>query len=137
MAISAINTKKWEIGIDITVINIKKVKVFINQHLSIYKENEQKGFNLQESFINNFKLFIRDILNNLSKDQLKKIRDYLRKNSVYIRKEARKSITDSLLKVIHEPTPLKWPADDPADNPTDDFTDNFTPALLSLSTAPV
>jgi len=94
-------------------------------------------------------LFIRDILNNLGKDRLKKIRDYLRKNRVYVRKEARKSIADGLLGTIHEPTPLKWPADDPtnnptndptdspADDPTDGPTDNPTLALPSLPTAPV
>ena len=68
MATSAINTEKWETGIDATAINIKEVKAFINQRLSTYKENKQKGFNLQESFINNFKSFIKDILNDLSKD---------------------------------------------------------------------
>ena len=51
-----------------TVTDIKEVKAFVNWHLLIYKENEWKGFNLWESFINNFKLFIKDILNNLSKD---------------------------------------------------------------------
>ena len=63
MAISAIDTKKWETGINITVTNIKKVKAFINWRLLIYKKNKQKGFNLQESFINNFKLFIKDCKN--------------------------------------------------------------------------
>ena len=57
---------------------------------------------------------------------MKKIRDYLYKNRVYIRKEARKSITDGLLGVIYKPTPLKWPADDPTDDPTDDSTDGPT-----------
>ena len=133
----AINTKKQETGINITVTNIKKVKVFINQRLLIYKKKGQKGFNLQENFINNFKSFIKDILNDLSKDQLKEIRDYLCENGVYIQKEARKSITDSFLGVIHKPTPLKWPTDDPADGPTDDPTDDPTPALPLLLTAPV
>ena len=84
MATSAMDTEKWETGIDATVTDIKEVKAFINWRLSIYKENRWKGFNLWESFINNFKLFIRDILNNLSKDRLKKIRDYLYKNKVYV-----------------------------------------------------
>ena len=39
MAISAINTEKWETGINATVINIKEVKAFINWRLLIYKEN--------------------------------------------------------------------------------------------------
>ena len=68
MATSAINTKKWKTGINMTVTNIKEVKAFINWRLLIYKENGWKGFDLQESFINNFKSFIKDILNNLSKD---------------------------------------------------------------------
>ena len=68
MATSAINTEKQETGINATVTNIKEVKVFINWRLLIYKENRQKGFDLQESFINDFELFIKDILNNLSKD---------------------------------------------------------------------
>ena len=51
-----------------TVTNIKEVKAFIDWRLSIYKEKGWKGFNLQESFINNFKSFIKDILNDLSKD---------------------------------------------------------------------
>ena len=46
MAISAINTKKQETGIDATATNIKEGKAFINWHLSIYKENGWKGFNL-------------------------------------------------------------------------------------------
>ena len=141
MATSAINNEKWETGIDATTTNIKKVKAFIDWRLSTYKENRWKGFNLQESFINNFKLFIKDILNNLSKDQLKKIRNYLCKNSVYIWKEARNSIADSLLGTIYKPTPLKQPADDPTDDPTNDPTDgpadDPTPALLLPLTAPI
>ena len=66
--ISAIDTKKQETGINATVTNIKEVKAFINWRLLIYKENRQKGFDLQESFINHFRSFIRDILNNLGKD---------------------------------------------------------------------
>ena len=62
------DTEKWETGIDATATNIKEVKAFVDWRLLIYKENGQKGFNLQESFINNFELFIKDILNNLSKD---------------------------------------------------------------------
>jgi len=71
-------------------------------------------------------LFIRDILNNLSKDRLKEIRDYLCENRVYIRKEARKSIADGLLGAIHKPTPLKWPADDPTNDPTNGPTNDPT-----------
>ena len=126
MATSAINNKKQETEINATVTDIKEVKAFVNWRLLIYKEKGQKGFNLQESFINDFKSFTKDILNDFSKDQLKEIRDYLHKNGVYIRKEARKLITDSFLGVIHEPTPLKWPTDDSADKPTDDFAGNPT-----------
>ena len=46
MATSAINTKKWETGINVTVTDIKEVKVFVNWRLLIYKENGWKGFNL-------------------------------------------------------------------------------------------
>ena len=145
MATFAINTEKQETRINATVTNIKEVKVFINQRLLTYKENRQKGFDLQESFVNDFELFIKDILNNLSKDRLKKIRDYLRENGVYIRKEVRKLIADGLLGVIYEPTPLKWPTDDPTNNPTDDPTNDptdgptndLTLALPSLLTTPV
>jgi hypothetical protein len=68
---------------------------------------------------------------------LKKIRDYLYKNSVYIWKEARKLITDSLLGAIYKPTFLKWPANDFADNPANNPTDDPTLALPLLLTAPV
>ena len=76
---------------------------------------------------------------------MKKIRDYLCENGVYIQKEVKKLITDGLLGAIYKPTPLKWLADDPADDPTndstndptDDFTDNSALVLLLLSTAPV
>ena len=75
-------------------------------------------------------MFIKEILNNLSKDQLKEIRDYLYKNNVYVWKEARKLITDGLLGIIYKPTPSKWPTDDttnnPTNNPTDESTDGFT-----------
>jgi len=36
---SAIDTEKWETGIDATVTDIKEVKAFVNWRLSIYKEN--------------------------------------------------------------------------------------------------
>ena len=158
---SVIDTEKWKTGINATVTDIKEVEAFINWRLLIYKKKGWKGFDLWESFVNNFKLFIRDILNNLSKDRLKKIRDYLRENGVYIRKEARKSIADGLLGAIHEPTPLKWPTndptngptnsstddptngptngstDDPTNGPTNDPTNDPTLALPSLSTAPI
>ena len=67
-SISAINTKKWKTGIDATATDIKEVKAFVDQRLSIYKENGWKGFNLWESFINDFKLFTKDILNDFGKD---------------------------------------------------------------------
>ena len=127
MATSATDTEKQKTGINATATDIKEVEAFVNWRLSIYKENGWKGFDLQESFVDNFKSFTRDILNNLGKDRLKKIRDYLRENRVYVRKEARKSIADGLLGAIYEPTPLKWPADDPTDNnPINNPTDNHT-----------
>ena len=43
---SVIDTEKWKTGIDVTATDIKKVKVFINWRLSIYKEKGWKGFNL-------------------------------------------------------------------------------------------
>ena len=46
MATSAIDTEKWETGINATVTNIEEVKAFVNWHLSTYKENRWKGFNL-------------------------------------------------------------------------------------------
>ena len=39
MAISTINTKKWETGINATVTDIKEIKAFVNWRLLIYKEN--------------------------------------------------------------------------------------------------
>ena len=51
-----------------TTTDIKEVKAFINWRLLIYKKKGWKGFDLQENFINNFKLFIKDILNDLNKD---------------------------------------------------------------------
>ena len=65
---SAIDTEKQETGIDATATDIKEVKAFVDWRLSIYKEKGWKGFDLWESFINNFKSFIRDILNDFSKD---------------------------------------------------------------------
>ena len=151
------DTEKWETGIDATVTDIKEVKAFVDWRLSIYKENGWKGFDLWESFVDDFESFTKDILDDLGKDRLKKIRDYLRENRVYVRKEARKSIADGLLGTIHEPTPSKWPTNDSADKPTDDSagnptddstddptddsaddpTDDSTPALPLPSTAPV
>ena len=65
---SVIDIEKWKTGIDVTATDIKEVEAFINWRLSTYKKKGWKGFDLQESFINNFKLFIKDILNNLNKD---------------------------------------------------------------------
>jgi hypothetical protein len=72
---------------------------------------------LWESFVNDFKTFTKDILNNLSKDRLKRIRDYLRENNVFVQKEARKLITEGLLVTIYKPNLPKWPT---ADNSTPD-----------------
>jgi phage-related protein len=46
MATSVMNTKKWETRINITITDIKKIKAFINWHLSTYKKKGWKGFNL-------------------------------------------------------------------------------------------
>ena len=46
MAISAINTEKWETGINATVTDIMEVKAFVDWRLSIYKKKGWKGFNL-------------------------------------------------------------------------------------------
>ena len=46
IATSAINTEKWETGINVTVTNIIKVKAFVNWHLLIYKKKGWKGFDL-------------------------------------------------------------------------------------------
>src|SRR6266702_1386464 len=138
---SAIDTEKWETGIDATATDIKEVKAFVDWRLLIYKKKGWKGFDLWESFINDFESFTKGIFNDLGKDRLKEIRDYLCENRVYIRKEVRKSIADGLLGAIHETTPSKWPTDDPTDNPTDGPTDgptdDPTPALPLPPTAPV
>ena len=65
---SAIDTEKWETGIDATVTDIKEVKAFVDWRLLIYKKKGQNGFDLWESFINDFELFTKDILDNLGKD---------------------------------------------------------------------
>ena len=92
-------------------------------------------------------MFIKDILNDFSKDQLKEIRDYFCENGVYIQKEAKKLIADGLLGVIYKPTPLKWPTNDsindstngpidgPTNGPTNSPTNNLILALLLLLTA--
>src|SRR6266702_519521 len=126
MATSAIDTEKWETGIDVTATDINKVKAFVDWRLSIYKKKGWKGFDLWESFVDDFKSFTKGILNDLGKDRLKEIRDYLRENRVYIQKEVRKSIADGLLGAIYEPTPSKWPADNPTNDPTNDPTDGPT-----------
>jgi len=46
MATSAMDTEKWETGIDATITDIKEVKAFVDWRLSIYKENGWKGFDL-------------------------------------------------------------------------------------------
>ena len=38
MATSAINTEKWETGIDVTATDIKEVQAFVDWRLSIYKK---------------------------------------------------------------------------------------------------
>jgi len=52
----------------VTATDIKEVEVFVNWRLLIYKENGWKGFDLWESFVNDFESFIKDILNDLGKD---------------------------------------------------------------------
>jgi hypothetical protein len=143
---SAIDTEKWETGIDATDTDIKEVKAFVDWRLSIYKENGWKGFDLWESFVDDFETFTKDILDNLGKDRLKRIRDYLRENNVFVQKEARKSIAEGLLATIHEPNLPKWPTADNStpDNVTHDddlIPDTLTPkdaalALPSTATVP-
>lgn len=135
------DTEKWETGIDATDTDIKEVKAFVDWRLLIYKENGWEGFDLWESFVDDFETFTKDILDNLGKDRLKRIRDYLRENGVFVQKEARKSIAEGLLVTIREPTPSKWPtADDPADDPTaddptadDPTADDLTPDDVALA----
>ena len=62
MATSTINTEKQETGIDATVTDITEVKAFIDWRLSTYKKYGWKGFDLQESFVDDFKSFTKDIL---------------------------------------------------------------------------
>jgi len=123
---STIDIEKWETGINATTTDIKEVKAFVDWRLSIYKENGWKGFDLWESFVDDFETFTKGILDELGKDRLKRLRDHLREKGVYVKKEARKSITDGLLGAIHEPTPSKWPADvpPPTDPPPNDPSPN-------------
>ena len=65
---SVIDTKKQKTRIDATATDIKEVEAFINWRLLIYKKKGWKGFNLWESFVDDFKLFIKDTLNDLGKD---------------------------------------------------------------------
>ena len=110
------DTEKWETGINITTTDIKEIKAFIDQRLSIYKENRWKEFDLQESFIDDFETFTRDIFDELGKDRLKRIRNYLRENNIYIKKEVKKLIIDGLLEIIYESTPLKQPTNNLSPN---------------------
>jgi hypothetical protein len=86
---------------------------------------------LWESFVDDFKTFTKGVLNNLGKDRLKRIKDYLRENNVFVQKEARKSITEGLLVTIHKLNLLKWPT---ADNSTPDnvtHDDDLIPNTLT------
>ena len=65
---SVIDTEKWETGIDATVTDITEVKAFVDWRLSTYKKKGWKGFDLWESFVDDFESFTKDILNDLGKD---------------------------------------------------------------------
>ena len=72
----ATDTEKWETGINATTTDPKEIKAFVEWRLLTYKENGWKGFDLWESFVDDFETFTKDILDNLGKDRLKRIRDY-------------------------------------------------------------
>ena len=91
-----------------------------------------------ESFVDDFKTFTKDILDNLGKDRLKRIRDYLRENNVFVQKEARKSIIEGLLATIYKLNLPKWPTADNStpDNVTHDddlIPDTLTPKDAALA----
>jgi hypothetical protein len=85
---------------------------YIAWRIAIWTDSQYRDRELWIAFIDDFDDFKKDTFDIASKDYRSKLRDYLRANGVFVRKQPRLSIATELYNVLAEEEPHKWTMDE-------------------------
>jgi hypothetical protein len=103
---------KWKQGTSKpSEASIEEIEQFIYWRIDKYKEFGWKNEDLSEAYASDFQHFTKDEFDKCSDDPIRKLRDVLRAQGVYIRKGRGINIARELTAVIQDDIP--WPEDDP------------------------
>ena len=106
---------------------MEEIAAFIKWTFTYYKEKQWKDYDLWEGFLDDYCSFTLEIFQNCDINTIKGIREYLRRNGVYVQKSRGTEVAKILLEFLQENEPAKWPANDLP-------TTTGTPAIQPTST---
>ena len=111
---------------------------YIVWRIAIWKDSQYRDRELWIAFIDDFEDFKKDTFDIASKDLLRKLRDFLRANGVYVHRQARVPMAKELFKVVQEDKPHEWTKEEIEDqiNSSDRFNSILTSRLPAISTTP-
>ena len=103
---------KWKQGTSKpSEASTKEIEQFIYWRIDKYKEFGWKNEDLSEAYASDFQHFTKDEFDRCSNDPIRRLRNVLRAQGVYIRKGRGINIARELTTVIQDDIP--WPEDDP------------------------
>ncbi|KAI0994367.1 hypothetical protein K3495_g13816 [Podosphaera aphanis] len=81
---------------------------FIAWRIAVYQDRRYRDYSLWEAFVEDFEGFTRATFEIASKDSLRKLRDFLRANGIFVFKQVRIPIANELYKVVIEEERHIW-----------------------------
>ena len=125
--------QRWGHGIDIRSADEADITQYTEWRISVYEGMVwRRPEDLVDYYADDFKDFTRDTFNICPSDVLKRLRDCLRKNGIYVRKGRGVQIANELYKAVHEDSP--WPDDDDPDDDDPDDNDPDSDSDQSITT---
>jgi hypothetical protein len=101
---------KWPKGIDIEVAGIEEIDDFIAFKVTEYIHYDFQDDELWELYKEDFKDFTIAIFKDCNQPGIRKLRAMLRMYGVWVRKDRRKTVAESLYNTLQEDEPTEWTA---------------------------
>ena len=91
-----------------TSTTARGIEAFINERLSLWKEGDFQDGNLWDAFVEEFDGYTKEDFKSIDTAVIRRLRDYLRKRGVWIQKNIRIGIAETLYNTLQEEEPKLW-----------------------------
>ena len=112
---------------------------YISWRIDLYEQIfRYRDYNLWEAYVEDFEGFTETLFQAASKTYVRKLRDFLRANGVYVHRQARVSMAKELFKVLQEDEPHEWTKEEIENqiNSSDGFNSFLKSRFPAISTTP-